>query len=88
MAVQNDLAAIVAQPSSLGRAGEAGRARDLAAEAYEIGRAEAAAEAHKALGKAWGAFLENITTEQWIDIRFFAPETYARFRRVILGRQP
>lgn len=57
---------------------------DLAAEAYELGKAESAAEHRRALGVAWSAFLGMMTPQMWLDIEYLEPETWARLRAVLL----
>jgi hypothetical protein len=87
MSVQNDLSALAqsgpASPSW--RADASVAARELAAEAFELGKAESAAEQRKALGKAWSAVLEMIPDEFWRELPYTDPELAARFRKAVLG---
>jgi hypothetical protein len=87
MSVQNDLSALAQSvPTSPSWRAEASvTARDLAAEAFELGKAESAAEQRKALGKAWSAVLEMIPDEFWRELPYTDPELAARFCRVVLG---
>lgn len=39
----------------------------------------------KSVARAWSAFLDTLTQEMWDDIRAAAPDTWARFRKALLG---
>jgi len=90
MSVQNDLSALAQQrpETPVQRAEASILARELAAEAFELGKAEAAAEHRKALGKAWSAVLEMIPDEFWKELPYTDPELAQRFCQVVLGEKP
>ena len=75
--VQDDLAALVAPPA-------ARQARELAAEAYRLGRRSERENGREALGKAWSAFLALMTPEMWRDVEYLEPELWRRLRAAIL----
>jgi flagellar biosynthesis/type III secretory pathway protein FliH len=90
MSVQNDMAALAADhivdpDYAVLAAHLAAKARDLAEEAYELGKAEGRREGRKALGKAWSAALEMIPDEFWAELPYTDPALAARFREVVLG---
>jgi hypothetical protein len=88
--VQNDLAALAMAHHGLrpAPASSAAKARALAAEAFELGRAEARQEGRKALGKAWSAVLDMIPAEFWEELPYTDPELCRRFRKFALGEPP
>lgn len=83
MSVQGDLAALAM--SRPGGGSSAVKARELAAEAFELGKAEARQEGRKALGKAWSAVLEMIPAGFWEELPYTDPPLYRRFRAFVLG---
>jgi regulator of protease activity HflC (stomatin/prohibitin superfamily) len=69
------------------RAAAQGTARDLASEAYRIGKAEAEARYRPFLAKAWSAYLDLFLSNRDLvnDIRYGEPELWARLCDAILG---
>jgi hypothetical protein len=85
MSVQNDLAALFDPNSTTLGHFRPTRARFLAEEAFQLGKAEQAAEHRKALGKAWSAALDGIPDEFWKFLPYDDPELYRRWRAFLLG---
>jgi hypothetical protein len=86
--VQDDIARI-AGAGSYGstRAAAQGTARDLAAEAYRIGKEEAEARYRPSLAKAWSAYLGLFLSDRDLvnDVRYLEPDLWARLCGAILG---
>jgi hypothetical protein len=85
IAVQNDLVGLHDPNSSVLPHFRSVRARALAEEAFELGKAESAAGQRKALGKAWSVALEVIPDEFWKFLPYDDPELYRRWRAFLLG---
>jgi hypothetical protein len=90
MSVQNDLSklAMARFSSPADRAEAWARARGLANEAFELGKAEARQENRKALGRAWGAFLTELPAEFWRCLPYDDPDLYRRLRTALPGEKP
>jgi hypothetical protein len=85
--IENDMAALALTPfeTPQTRGSAVVRARALADEAYELGRATARQESRKSLARAWSAFLETVPEDFWKYLPYDDPELYARCRRVFVG---